>query len=748
MNERLNAIVGAKITEFRRKMKEVNASIKALPNKTKVKITAITKQAEKRIESFQSKMDRLSQTIHSLNTVWSNALRGGLLIASPSAIPILATIIGLLGTLGPIIAVSGASIVAMAAAFGIAGGAAIAFGAAAIPTIKGIIDGTAEATAENKKAMEQLDGLKKAWKNVQKAIAPDSAIAFGNAMEGIRKAVQALNPMFTSTAKVISDLSTKFNAFMDSSTAKIFFDFLNQNAAPILEKVSNGVIGLTKGFMNLTVAFGPLITYMAQGFSNLGDSFAAFTEKVSNSKGLQDFINYVKTNGPKIMDIIKNFGLGLIGMFTAFGPLASDMLTGLQRLSEKFALWGQTLSQNQQFQSFIGYIRDNAPKVISLIGNIVSTIVNLATSMAPLGQKMLEIVNGFFSWTSSMLAAHPMLGKVVGAIIIGIGILQMIIPLILSVTSLFSGFGSVLARIFPTLTASFNLFKTNMIVGLKLIGQNVLNAVKSFVTATGQMIASAAKAAAQFVVHVAKMVAQWVILGAKSLVHAAKVAASWVVAMGPVGWVIATIIGVAAVVIANWDKIKDWTVKTWNKIVDTVKSVMNNVKSFLGGINLFEIGKNMISGLTNGIKSMANKVIDSVKGVVNGAIKAAKRLLGIHSPSKLFKGFGKDTFAGYVIGANNMASKVKNTVSDIADVAASTFAPQVATATVDTSFTVPDIGSIDYAFGMEMDEIELAQQEEQYAVINIGGYEAKGVIKYISNEQSRINFRGRRKPKQ
>lgn len=106
---------------------------------------------------------------------------------------------------------------------------------------------------------------------------------------------------------------------------------------------------------------------------------------------------------------------------------------------------------------------------------------------------------------------------------------------------------------------------------------------------------------------------------------------------------------------------------TMNSIKNVVSSIWNSVVDFFGSINLFEIGKNIIQGLVNGIKSMASSVVNGIKGVVNGAIEGAKNLLGIHSPSKLFTEFGEYTGEGFVNGINSMKKAVSKAGQDMAN---------------------------------------------------------------------------------
>jgi len=62
------------------------------------------------------------------------------------------------------------------------------------------------------------------------------------------------------------------------------------------------------------------------------------------------------------------------------------------------------------------------------------------------------------------------------------------------------------------------------------------------------------------------------------------------------------------------------------------------------------LGADIVAGLASGITSGATVVIAAITGVVGGAINAAKSLLGIASPSKVFASIGDDTGAGFAGG--------------------------------------------------------------------------------------------------
>jgi phage-related protein len=67
------------------------------------------------------------------------------------------------------------------------------------------------------------------------------------------------------------------------------------------------------------------------------------------------------------------------------------------------------------------------------------------------------------------------------------------------------------------------------------------------------------------------------------------------------------------------------------------------------------IGSNIIQGLVKGVTGAAGKLIDAVKGAVGDAIEGAKNLLGIHSPSRVFRKIGQYTMQGAALGVDDDA---------------------------------------------------------------------------------------------
>lgn len=121
---------------------------------------------------------------------------------------------------------------------------------------------------------------------------------------------------------------------------------------------------------------------------------------------------------------------------------------------------------------------------------------------------------------------------------------------------------------------------------------------------------------------------------------------------------------------AAWNVITSITSSVWNNIKssisnaingakDAVSNAINSIKNFftsIGDIDLFEIGKNIIQGLINGIGSMVNAVKDKISEVAGGIKDKITGALGIHSPSRWMRDMiGKNMMLGWEIGIDRNA---------------------------------------------------------------------------------------------
>ena len=105
-------------------------------------------------------------------------------------------------------------------------------------------------------------------------------------------------------------------------------------------------------------------------------------------------------------------------------------------------------------------------------------------------------------------------------------------------------------------------------------------------------------------------------------------------------------------------------------LVSTVGSIPGRIQGVFGnaGSMLVSAGRNIIQGLINGITGAISGAISAVQNAVGGIIDGAKSLLGIHSPSRVFRDeIGRMIPEGMALGVDDKAGKAVASVEDLAE---------------------------------------------------------------------------------
>jgi hypothetical protein len=95
----------------------------------------------------------------------------------------------------------------------------------------------------------------------------------------------------------------------------------------------------------------------------------------------------------------------------------------------------------------------------------------------------------------------------------------------------------------------------------------------------------------------------------------------------------------------------------WSGFMGFLRGIPGKVTGFFSGIGswLYNAGKDLIDGLLSGIRSVAGNIgsffLDLLPGWIVGPFKAA---LGIASPSKVFRGYGRNIVEGILVGTQDM----------------------------------------------------------------------------------------------
>lgn len=108
-------------------------------------------------------------------------------------------------------------------------------------------------------------------------------------------------------------------------------------------------------------------------------------------------------------------------------------------------------------------------------------------------------------------------------------------------------------------------------------------------------------------------------------------------------------------------------------IADVINGIKEAVKWFgkliekISKFNPVSVGKNIIDGIAKGIVGRKSVADDAVKVVTDGIQEEAQTELGIHSPSKVFKGYGGYIVEGLANGISAAKDLAVNAIQSVSD---------------------------------------------------------------------------------
>lgn len=176
-----------------------------------------------------------------------------------------------------------------------------------------------------------------------------------------------------------------------------------------------------------------------------------------------------------------------------------------------------------------------------------------------------------------------------------------------------------------------------------------------------------------------------------------------------------------------WNTIVSVVSNATSQVVSAVRSGFENAVAAAGNFvgSAISAGADLIAGFVQGVANAAGQLVSAVGNAVGGAINKAKSLLGIKSPSRLFRQFGLYTDQGFVIGINSGAGKVVKSMANMAQGAISAFTGQNVAGSLmgelgDVDGELGRLTAYDPSVSFDGGSLTVAQQAAEI-ILNMGG---------------------------
>ncbi|WP_410534698.1 terminase [Staphylococcus aureus] len=401
------------------------------------------------LEDYGKKMDALASKIRTFGTIFAQQVKGLMIASIQALIPVIAGLVPAIMAVLNAVGVLGGGVLGLAGAFSIAGAGAVAFGAMAISAIKMLKDGTLQATKETQAYQSALNGVKTTWQDIIKQNQARIFNTLANGLNTIKTALIALKPFISGVAQSMEQASQKVLKWaQNSQTAQKFFNMMNTTGVKTFDALLSAAGRFGDGLVNVFTQLAPLFLWVANGLDSLGQKFQNWANSVAGQNAIQAFIEYTKTNLPKLGQIFGNVFSGIGNLMIAFGQNSSNIFDWLVKLTSQFRAWSEQVGQSQGFKDFISYVQENGPTIMQLIGNIVKALVAFGTAMAPIASKLLDFITNLAGFIAKLFETHPAVAQIIGVMGILGGVFWALMAPIAAVSSVLSNvFGMTLLNV-------------------------------------------------------------------------------------------------------------------------------------------------------------------------------------------------------------------------------------------------------------------------------------------------------------
>lgn len=691
-------------------IKRFKAMLKSIPNKVRTRvdvdydrnvfkrITSGWRQIQNANNKFGDDMDQLANSIRAFGTVSANMIKGSLVSSFTALIPIVAALVPAIMAVGNAIAVVGGGALGLAGAFAVAGGGVASFGALAISAYKMYKDGAIQASDATQKFESSLNSFKSEWESLAQKNADSIFSTMANGINIAKTALTGLTPFITGVTKSMEGLSASVLKWSQTSAiAKSFFDVMKTSGVTVFQDIMSAAGKFGSGLISLFTSFMPLFEWVAKGFSNMGTQFNNWSQKVSTAEGIKNFIDYTKTNLPLIGQIFSNTFMGLFNLFKAFGSNSQTIFESLTQMTAKFREWSETVGQSEGFKSFVEYVQTNGPTIMNLIGAIATALVNFGVAIAPIGQKVLEVVTAFAQWLSTLFQTNPVVAQIVAVLITLLGVGMQLAPVIMFLVRTFQFLIVPLGQLMGVSTLASTAIKLLGIaftfltgpVGIAIAAITALVAGLIYLWNTNDTFRNAfivgwEMTKAAFVAAI-EIIKQTLITGFTTMITVALqifsglqtgISAIWstvsAVFSASVNLIISVVSSgfssVLSFITSTMSSISNFVSSTWSSIVSSIGSFINSAVSIVssGFSNILSVVSSAMSNILSAVISAFASIVSSISSGISTAV------------SIVTSGFG-NMISAVVSFASNLVSSITSAMSNFVS-AISSGASQAVTA--------------------------------------------------------------------
>lgn len=507
-----------------------------------------------------------------------------------------------------------------------------------------------------------------------------------NNLADVYNAIHIIQKELGITGTTSKEAATTIEGSMNSAKAA-YDNFLNGSGSA--EELADSIAVMMENIgKNLGEIIPRLAATIPELFSTLWDDMKSEmqqgvqvgAEMITNillgiTEGIPDFLS---VGGQVIMSLAGSISSASPQLITAAGTAILALGSGIMQALP------QMISYGVQIITQIGNAISQAapeliPKAIEALAQFALGLISALPQLITVGIQMIT------SLAQGLINSIPLLIEYVPQIInsfcaaIDTGLLQLIAAGVKIIANLVIGIVQAIPQLIAALPqivlAIYNVF---MHINLLSAGANIIKTLASGLKSSGGSVISVAQNIVKFIwnqlvktdwVNLGKMLIQKLVSGIRGMGGSAGSVARSIgqkifTTISNVNW-----ISLGKTVIS---KLISGLLSLLGRMGSAAKSLGTKAVSAFKGINWGSVGSNIVKGIIGGVGAMAGSLLSKMQGLASSALKAAKKALGIKSPSRVFKKeVGKHIVTGIIAGIDTEQKNLKKMMESLCNTAVS-----------------------------------------------------------------------------
>ena len=151
---------------------------------------------------------------------------------------------------------------------------------------------------------------------------------------GGSESANALRDALINLAEGFGVFLKKFSSSLQGGAWLGFFEMLRDLGPEIQDAYGDAFIALMEGIASVLTVVAPYALRFAEGLESMMKGFARWASSKEGAEGIENFMDYVMEEGPKVLDFIGQFFRAAARIGQALAPLGDLVLVGLTALFE------------------------------------------------------------------------------------------------------------------------------------------------------------------------------------------------------------------------------------------------------------------------------------------------------------------------------------------------------------------------------------------------------------------------------